>query len=563
METYKTTIIILLLSFGCCYLSSIVDQHYDALLIPRNSTSLVFITFIFIILTLFFFKLASIYHKDKNDRKEEKYIERAHRMVDRWSGQRQQVNRKNPTNELFLNKSSEIQYYSSFYNESSKSIGVFEQCEVLVVGGGPSGISAALAAKRAGVDTILLEKFGCFGGVITTVGMETIGWYRYEGTVESQGGIGIEMERIAAKMGGTIKWPYNGSQCLDADYFKIVADHLLTEAGVRPVLHCLAVEVMLENNRITGVITESKSGRLAIRAKRVIDCTGDADIAYLAGCSYRKTPKDEMLGVSTIFSCSNIDKERFLKYTEDNPATYADWGNFWTQDTSGKEDQLRTPYLDKEFQKAKELGIIPKTSNIGGTWSSLTDAGEATNLNLVYMKNYDCTDVIDLTKAEMKGRKEALHAIMALKNVVPGFEKAKLRNFSMTLGGRDSRKIIGRYNLTEDDVKNQARFNDSIGIFPEFIDGYNIIILPTTGRYFQVPYGCLLPLEIDNLLVAGRCVAGDKISHAAMRNMAACTVTGQGAGVAAAVSLKEGVTTSDIDISLVQKELVRQGVRIH
>jgi hypothetical protein len=320
---------------------------------------------------------------------------------------------------------------------------------------------------------------------------------------------------------------------------------------------------MLENNQIIGIITESKSGRLGIRAKRVIDCTGDADIAHLAGCSYRKTPKDEMLGVSTIFSCSNIDKERFLKYTEDNPATYSDWGGFWIQETSGKENHLRTPYLDKEFQQAKELGIIPKTSSIGGSWSSLTDAGEATNLNLVYMKNYDCTDVNDLTKAEMEGRKETLHAIMALRHVVPGFEKAKLRNFGMTLGGRDSRKIIGRYSLTEDDVKNQAKFTDSVGIFPEFIDGYNVIILPTTGRYFEVPYGCLVPLEIDNLLVAGRCVAGDKISHAAMRNMAACTVTGQGAGVAAAISLKQGVTTSEVDIQLVQNELIRQGVRIH
>lgn len=494
---------------------------------------------------------------------EDKYKKRTQRMIERWAGKQQQVQRNNPVSEVVLSRSSIVRNYASYYDEQSRSVPIYAECDVLVVGGGPSGISAALAARRAGADVILMEKFGCFGGVITTVGMETIGWYRYEGTVESQGGIGIEMEKIATKMGGTVKWPYNDSQCLDADYFKVVADHLINEAGVRPILHCLAVEVMLDNNQIVGVITESKSGRLAIRAKRVIDCTGDADIAYLAGCSFRKTPKDEMLGVSTIFSCSNIDKERFLKYTEENPATYADWGGFWTQGTSGKEDQLRTPYLDKEFRKAKELGIIPKTSSIGGSWSSLTDAGEATNLNLVYMTNYDCTDITDLTKAEMEGRKETLHAIMALKHTVPGFEKAKLRNFGMTLGGRDSRKIIGRYNLTEDDVKNQARFSDSVGIFPEFIDGYNIIILPTTGRYFEVPYGCLVPLEVDNLLVAGRCVAGDKISHAAMRNMAACTVTGQGAGIAAAVSLKQGLTTSEVNIELVQEELIRQGVRIH
>eukprot|EP00913_Durusdinium_trenchii_P019028 g17883.t1 len=133
----------------------------------------------------------------------------------------------------------------------------------------------------------------------------------------------------------------------------------------------------------------------------------------------------------------------------------------------------------------------------------------------------------------------------------------------MTVGTRDSRKIIGKYNLTGEDVCNQARFEDAVGIFPEFIDGYNILILPTTGRYFQVPYGCMLPSSgADNLLVAGRAVAGDRVSHAAMRNMMACTVTGQGAGVAAAVSLRHCTRVKDVDISDVQQELHRQGVRL-
>jgi hypothetical protein len=162
----------------------------------------------------------------------------------------------------------------------------------------------------------------------------------------------------------------------------------------------------------------------------------------------------------------------------------------------------------------------------------------------------------------MRGRRESLYALKALKAVVPGFEKAKLRNFGMTLGCRDSRKIVARYFLTENDVKNQARFKDAIGIFPEFLDGYNVLILPTTGRYFQVPFGCLVPRSVENLLVAGRCIAGDKISHCAMRNMMACTVTGQGAGAAAAVSTKESTPTSKVDVKLVQSELERQGVRI-
>merc|ERR1711997_989056 len=171
------------------------------------------------------------------------------------------------------------------------------------------------------------------------------------------------------------------------------------------------------------------------------------------------------------------------------------------------------------------------------------------------MGNVDATDVLDLTKAEMKGREQAMHALSAMKNVVPGFQQAKLRNFGMKIGTRDSRKIIGRHNLTSHDVRNQAKFEDSVGIFPEFIDGYNILILPTTGRYFEVPYGCMVTPKINNLLVAGRCVSGDKTSHAAMRNMMACTVTGQGAGVAAAVSLSKGKSTHDVDIKDVQEEL--------
>jgi hypothetical protein len=152
-------------------------------------------------------------------------------------------------------------------------------------------------------------------------------------------------------------------------------------------------------------------------------------------------------------------------------------------------------------------------------------------------------------------------AIKALQRFAPGFENADLKNFGMTVGIRDTRKIVGRYNLTEDDVRNQGRFEDSIGIFPEFIDGYGVLVLPTTGRYFQVPYDSLVPVGVENLLVAGRSIAGDKISHASVRNMMCCTVSGQGAGVAAAVSLKRGQCTAEIGIAHIQDELNRQGVR--
>jgi hypothetical protein len=446
--------------------------------------------------------------------------------------------------------------------EPRREVPILDTCEVLVVGGGPAGLSAAVAARRAGADVILLERYGCFGGVITTVGMETLGWYRYEGTQDCEG-LGREMERVAERMGGATKWPYNDSSCLDGEQFKLVADRLIREAGVRPLLHIWVVEALVEDGKMRGVITESKSGRQAILAQRIIDCTGDADVAHLAGCRYSVLDIEKALGVTTVFNAANVDTKRFLEYTNKNPATYKDWSRSWEQETTGKENDLRSPYLDLEFAAAAEGGAIPrdKLGVLGGSWSSLTEAGEATNLNLVHMGGVDATDVRSLTSAEIEGRANVVHALNGLRHAVPGFERAKLRNFAMTVGARDSRKILGRYNLTGGDVCNQARFDDAVGIFPEFVDGYNILILPTTGRYFQVPYGCMVP-DVDNLLVAGRAVAGDRVSHAAMRNMMACTVTGQGAGTAAAVSLSEGVGTHCVDMEKVQLELRRQGVRL-
>jgi len=170
--------------------------------------------------------------------------------------------------------------------------------------------------------------------------------------------------------------------------------------------------------------------------------------------------------------------------------------------------------------------------------------------------------VEDLTRAEIMGRENALRAIQVLNAKIPGFQEARLRNFGMTIGTRESRKIDGQYRLTEQDVMNQGRFEDSIGIYPEFIDGCGYLIIPTTGRYFQVPYRALVPKQVDNLLVAGRCISGDRIAHSAFRNMTCCVLTGQAAGVAAALSVRDQVPTSKVDVGRLQACLERQGVKL-
>jgi hypothetical protein len=261
---------------------------------------------------------------------------------------------------------------------------------------------------------------------------------------------------------------------------------------------------------------------------------------------------------------SGVNKHRFIDAVKADPQTYADWsGNGeWDYETTGKEDKLFSPFLRKPFKQALAAGLIPSSLHtIAGTWGTVTDQGDLTYLNLVHVPEIDGTDPDDLTVGEMRGRREAIYAVEALKGFMPGCEGAKLRNFGMTLGIRDTRKIDALYNLTGTDVREQARFDDAIGIFPEFIDGFGILILPTTGRYWHVPYRALVPKGVGNLLVAGRSIGGDKVSHASARNMMCCAVSGQGAGTAAAVSIQRDEPFDRLNIEAVQKELARQGAR--
>ncbi len=446
--------------------------------------------------------------------------------------------------------------------EERRETPVLDKVDVLVVGGGPGGLSAAIAAARSGVKTMLVEQYGCFGGNMTVVGVESLAWYRHEKTIESDG-IGFEFEKRAMAMGAANKEVQSDSHALDTEKFKHVADVLLKESGALPLLHCYGVEPILEGNIIRGVITESKSGRQAILARVVIDATGDADLAAKAGAPYIENPKSEKQAVTMAFNCCGVDKKRFMEYIKSEPATYNDWGQDWAQNTSGLENDMFSPYFEKQFTRAIEEGIIPPSEwNLCGSWSTITDDGCATYLNLVHLENRDCTDIRDLTYAEMEGRARVLDAIRAMNKTIPGFENARLRNYPMAIGTRDSRKIAGEYSMTGKDVMEEGRFTDSIGIFPEFVDGFGILRLPVTGRFFQVPYKALVPLKVENLLVAGRSIAGDRISHAATRNMMCCAVSGQGAGTAAAVAVKTGTTCRDVNIRTVQAALEHQGVRV-
>ena len=190
---------------------------------------------------------------------------------------------------------------------------------------------------------------------------------------------------------------------------------------------------ILRDGAIVGVITESKAGREAILAQRIVDCTGDADVAARSGAPVFKTPREEMMSASVMFSMTGVNKTRFIEAVKSDPQTYRDWvgSGEWHIETSGKEDELFSPFLRKPFKQAAAAGVIPASlSTIAGTWGAVSDQGDLTYLNLVFLPGCDGTDPADLTHGEIEGRRQAIHAIEALRRYMPGCESAKLRNFA-------------------------------------------------------------------------------------------------------------------------------------
>ncbi|QDZ21661.1 FAD dependent oxidoreductase [Chloropicon primus] len=466
----------------------------------------------------------------------------------------------------------------SYVSEPARRVRVAERADVLVVGGGCAGLAAAVAAKKVSpsLNVLLVEKEEYLGGTISRVGMESVSWWMYNDAVKSDGLV-KELEDLATSMQGTTTFPYNEGLNLTSEPFKRVADAFVTRHGVRCLFATWVADTIVEASPgsssgdpvpcLKGVYVENVAGRQAILAERVVDCTGNADVLHRAGGRFTVLPVDQRMGITQVFSVSNVDRERFLEYTERKAATYNNWGNDggpkvceteWKQETQGSEGELRTPYLEREFQEAEVKGIVPKGSNINGSWSTLTHDGELLNLNLVHMQG-DALDPWDMSEMAQVGREKVGEAIKALKTI-PGCEDAKLRTFSNNLGVRDSRKCVAKYNLSGEDALAGSRFEDSVCVLPQIVDGYGILVLGSEGGEVEVPlrgFQC----DVDNLMVAGRCFAGDHVSHCLTRNIKCCMLTGQAAGAIAATSLRTKTSVWNVRPQDVREDLTRVGFR--
>lgn len=416
--------------------------------------------------------------------------------------------------------------------------------DILVVGGGPAGVSAAFSASRLGMDTLLVEQFNCLGGIATAGGHGHICLYSSWGTNQRiVGGITFEIAQRVMEAGFGVH--NNSSLDFEVEGMKLVLEKMAEESGVKALYHTFFSDSIVEHGKITGAIIQNKSGRQVILAKRIIDCTGDGDVSAKAGCEFEFGEEGTGLcqPATLMFTIGGVDYERVKAFR----------GNDYK--------------LEWVWKKAQENGDMrPFQDQVMGWWWTPTRP-DFLGINFTHINFIDSTKAEDLTKATIEGRKQAYESIEVFRKYIPGMENCYMVSTPNTVGIRESRRIKGEYTLTKDDVLSQRKFDNSIGYGSFFIDIHNVsgpgmdkkTIRPDRGFKYQIPYTILVPRDIDNLLVAGRCVSVDHEALGSLRVMPQCGVLGEAAGTASVLSIQDNTTPRSIDIKKLQAMLKKQG----
>jgi glycine/D-amino acid oxidase-like deaminating enzyme len=414
-----------------------------------------------------------------------------------------------------------------------------QRYDVVVVGAGSAGSSAAISAARLGARTLLVDRLPFLGGTSTAV-LDTFYAFYTPGQKARRvvGGIGWEVaERLKAE-GMAFERPntYGAGTGVtyDPEVLKVVWERLAEDANVDVLLHTWATGVELSERRVVSIRTWNKGGESHIQADAFIDSSGDADLCAMAGVPYedaKSTPNLQSL--STIFRVANVDVETAsaLPKTE-----------LWAL-----------------MRGAAESGdyTLPR---LEGSWHRTPHAGVVT-VHMTRIPNVDATDPEQLTHAEIDGRRQVREYHRFLRAKVPGFDRSVLVATSPAIGVRESRRVIGDYRLTRDDVLSSRRFEDEIALCGAPIEDHAAgpdtrwTYVPESGVY-GIPYRCLLPEGVEAMLVAGRCFSATHDAHASARSMATCMAMGQAAGTAAAMSIASKTTPRSVDVAALRSCLL-------
>jgi hypothetical protein len=430
--------------------------------------------------------------------------------------------------------------------EPARKLPVFAETDVLVVGGGPAGTTAAIAAARLGADVLLVERYNHLGG-LSTGGL--VIWIDrmtdWSGRPIIRGLAEELMDRLprdaiqeppradwgsrdtataaywaqrTAAYHGIVTW----SPTIDPEALKTLSMRMTTEAKVRLLFHAWCAAPIVDGNAVKGAIFESKEGRHAVLAKVVVDTTGDADLIARSGasCETDIDAGDIHHCMNTAFLIGGVDMERWLKFRRDDPDGFAAFM------ATGRE---RLKFFEKPFVSWRNDVALFMGPRLSG---------------------YSAVDVEDLTAVELRSRELAVGHLEVYRATAPGFANAFLMLGAPQIGVRHSRRLAGLRKVTRQQWDVGQVWDDEIGV--------STSLSPKTPN-ISVPYGALVPETLDNILGAGRHVACDPSSHTFLREIPQCWFTGQAAGVAAALAANAGLRPRDLDVSSIQRELLRQG----
>lgn len=460
---------------------------------------------------------------------------------------------------------------------------IVDEVDVLVVGGGAAGIVAALAAARAGADTLLVERSGNLGGMMTggNAGLTNYIVHQKKQSIQREivaklgtdpssvqivGGLPMEITRRLLDTGAAV-----GTEGTAGSYvftsqprFKWLLLDMMQEAGVRLILHSLAVDVIVEDNRVRGVVFENKEGRQAVLAKNTVDATGDGDIAARAGCPFAfgitaddATGKANPASIGTMshmgvmYRMGNVDIQRCLEFLTKHPEHFGIQGLALYSLNDVRE----------RFDKGEMVTFTAKGKEIGLQIYNSPDPGVVTLCCPLYSGNG--LRAADLTQGEFEMRDIIRRQIEDIR-LLPGFEESFLLDCP-DVCVRETRRILGEYVLNVQDVLTGRDFDDSIGRGAHTVDAHGV---PKEIRQkelppdwcFHIPYRCLVPQSVEQLLVAGRCASYTHEGFGCARPTVQCMVTGEAAGVAAAMCCDRGVTPRDLDVPALRTALTAQGV---
>ena len=444
------------------------------------------------------------------------------------------------------------------------------ETDVLVVGGGPAGIGAALGAARAGARTVLVERYGFLGGNATAaLVMPLMSFHTQQPTFELHGVTNLlphdhgpghsviagalqELTQRLVAAGGALAPTLETGYVVpfDPEVFKLVAMELLDEAGVELLFHALASGLAGANVR-DGVVFETKSGPVVVKARVVVDCSGDADVAAQAGARFEigRDPDGLVQPMTLMFRMGEFARAAFAAYVEAHPDQWRGVHGLWD--------------LVRQAAEAGELDLMREDILFFATPHESEVSVNSTRVTRVLG-----TDVWDLTCAEMESRRQMRQLVRFLQRYVPGFEKAYALQSGVTIGVRETRRVLGAYQLTADDLLKARKFDDVIarGTYPVDIhnpEGKGTVLkrIPP-GEAYDIPLRCLIPQGVDDLLVAGRGISGTHEAHSSFRVMPISVATGQAAGVCAALSARQDQAPRVLSVSAVQEELLRQGANL-